>query len=485
MTEYSEFVQSKKRTIQPHGFLVSAGVLNPKARPWQRLAAAWALRRGRCALFEACGLGKTLQQLLWAEQIVLREKRPVLLLCPIGVRRQTIREAEKFAISVPAIAANSQADVVDDAINVTNYEKLHKFDPAKFVAVVLDESQCIKEFKSKTKRELCAKFADTPFRLACTATPAPNEYMELGSHSEFLGVMPSNEMLSRWFINDTMRAGKYRLLSHAADDFWRWMCGWAMCLSKPSDMGDFSDEGYILPPIEYHWEYVETDIKPANGMLFPGDMINVHTMHVEKRQSCELRARRAAEIVASNKADPWIVWCDTDYEADALQDAIPEAVEIRGSMTEKKKEDGLASFSEGRSRIIITKPEIGGLGLNWQHCPNTVFVGLSYSFERFHQALMRIWRFGQLRLVNAWIIQSDAEEVISRRVLQKKSAHEAMQESLARAMRATQIELLQGDIQLSNYQPSERMSVPSWLKRKSSGPTKATVGGCTRVIASK
>lgn len=464
--EYEAFVSNKTRSVRPLGFDVSESNMPSLAHPWQRLASSWAVKRGRAALIEECGLGKTAQQLMWGEQCVRHSGGPSLLLCPIGVRQQTIREAVKFGIGVPVIPANSDADVQDEAINVSNYEKLHKFNTDRFTSVILDESQVLKEFKSKTKRDLCQRFRQTPYRLACTATPAPNEWMELGCHAEFLGIMSGSEMLSRWFINDTMRAGEYKLLPHAADDFWRWMCGWAMCVSRPSDLGDYSDDGYILPPCEYHYVNVSVDWEPANGMLFPCDKISVHTMHTEKRRSCENRAAKAAEIVASNKSVPWIVWCDTDYEADALAEVIPEAVEVRGSMTEKRKEAGLSAFGEGKNRIIITKPEIGGLGLNWAHCANVVFVGLSYSFERFYQAVRRSWRFGQHNTVHVWVIQTDTEEAITRRVLEKQTAHQAMQRSLADAMRKTQLELIRGDLFLRKYQPAKRMEMPTWLRSK-------------------
>lgn len=466
MIRYEDFIKSKLKTVQPHGFSVDPESLNPKAWAWQRQAVAWALRRGRAAFFQECGLGKTLQQLMFAEQVVLRENRPVLLLCPIGVRQQTIREAERFGICVPVISVNEQSEVKASAISVTNYEKLHKFDADSFVGIVLDESSCIKEFKSKTRRDLCEKFKETPYRLACTATPAPNEWMELGNHCEFLGVMPSNEMLSRWFINDTMRAGEYKLLDHAAADYWRWVCGWALCLSKPSDMGDYSDEGFVLPKIEYTFDTVDVESKPRPGELYPIDSITVHTMHKEKRESCEARSQRAADIVATDKDDYWIVWCDTDYEADQLVEFIPDGVEIRGSMPEKKKEKGIADFAEQRTRVLITKPDIAGMGLNFQHCRNAVFVGLSYSFEKFYQATRRIWRFGQKRPVNIWIIQGESESAIAARVFHKRDAHAKMQASMADAMRSHQIEILQGDLRLEKYQPTQKMRMPTWLNRK-------------------
>lgn len=485
-SEYERFVASKVRTVKPMGFDVPPDRLNPRAHPWQRVGVSWALKRGRAALFWECGLGKTLAQLLWGEQVALRENRPVLLLCPIGVRQQTVREAESFGISVPVRSANEQADVAPGpGVWVTNYEKLHKFDPAYFVAVVLDESSCVKEFKSKTRRDLCTKFKDTPYRLACTATPAPNAWMELGNHCEFLGVMPSNEMLSRWFINDTMRAGEYTLLGHAEKDFWRWVCGWALCLSKPSDMGDYSDEGYVLPDVSYRFEVVEVEAPPRPGELYPTEAINVHTMHREKRETCEARANRVAEVLATDPEDFWVVWCDTDYEADQLVEVLPGAVEVRGSMPEKKKEKLIDLFASRQARVLITKPDIAGLGLNFQHCRNVAFVGLSYSFEKFYQAVRRCWRFGQSRPVRVWIVQGEAEAAITDTVFRKAEAHARMQASMADAMKQTQVELLQGDRPLSKYQPRRKMEVPAWLSRKSAGPSGGGIGSSTRGTTSR
>ena len=466
LLDYEAFIRGKTRTVKPMGFEVDPESLNPRARDWQRHGVSWGLRRGRCAYFWSCGLGKTLAQLLYGEQCVLYANAPVLLLCPIGVRQQTLREAKKFGIGVPVIAVNDKSEVVKDAVNVTNYEKLHKFNTDVFGSVILDESQTLREFKSKTKRELCARFKNTPYRLACSATPAPNEYMELGCHAEFLGIMSGSEMLSRWFINDTMRAGEYRLLDHAKEDYWRWLCSWALALSRPSDMGEeYDDSPYVLPPIEYHYETVRFQRETPKGWLFPPEeAITVQTMHREKRQSCSTRAARAAEIVRGKPDVPWIVWADTDYEADALMKCLPEAIEVRGSHTEKKKEAGLSAFSVGLVKDIITKPEIGGLGLNWAHCADMVYIGLSYSFCNFYQSVRRCWRFGQTRPVNVWVIQGEAEECIARRVLEKQAAHEAMQSNLADAMRATQIDLLQGDLALARYRPAQLMEVPSWLR---------------------
>jgi hypothetical protein len=484
MTDYERFIASKTRVVKPMGFDVRPEDLNPRAKDWQRVGVAWAVKRGRAALFWECGLGKTISQLMWGEQIVLREQKPGLLLCPIGVRQQTIDEAKKFGISVPVQAANSRADVTGPGLWVTNYEKLHKFDPSEFVLVILDESGCLKEFKSKTRRDLCEKFADTPYRLACTATPAPNAWMELGNHCEFLGVMPSNEMLSRWFINDTMRAGEYKLLGHAANDFWRWVCGWALCLSKPSDMGDYSDEGYALPPIEYTFETVDVEHQQRPGELFPIEAINVHTMHREKRESCAARSVKVAEIVASDREDFWAVWCDTDYEADELMEVLPDAVEVRGSMPERRKEEGIAAFARAKTRIFVSKPDIAGYGCNFQHCRNVVFVGLSYSFEKFYQATRRFWRFGQQRPVRVWIVQGEAEAAIAATVFRKADAHAAMQASMAEAMKDTQIELLQSDRALSKYQPTIPMEIPSWLRR-SAASKKARTGVSTKAIAAR
>lgn len=432
--DYDTFVASKVRRRLPQGF--EPRDIGPHLFPWQRHVVEWAVRQGRCALFEDCGLGKTLQQLEWARQVWRHTGKPVLILTPLAVAHQTEREAQRFGFEGVEVCRDQGDVTAITRIAITNYERLEHFDPRAFGGVVLDESSILKNFMGKTRIELTRAFKDTPYRLCCTATPAPNDYMEFGQHCEFLGVMPSNEMLSRWFINDTMNFGTYRLKGHAREDFWEWVATWAACVSKPSDIG-FSDEGYVLPPLRLSTITVDVDIvddKPDDE-LFRVATLSATTMHKEMRLTAPDRAAKVAELV-NDSDEPWIVWCNTNAEADELRARIADSVEVRGDDTAAEKERLLSAFTDGHARVIITKPSIAGMGLNWQHCHNVAFVGLSYSFEDFYQALRRSYRFGQKYPVNAYIVQASTEGAIAQVVRHKMEAHEAMQAEMQKAANA-------------------------------------------------
>lgn len=472
MDQYRKFIASKVRRLKPMGFQCDDSRLPVRLFDWQQSVVRWAVKRGRAALFEECGLGKTLQQLSWADQVAEHTGKPVILHCPVGVRQQTAAEAAKFGIQMPVHVCDSDADIPSGpAICITNYEKLHKLNASRFSGVVLDESSILKSFTGATKRALVDAYSQTPYRLACTATPAPNDYKELGNHAEFLGVMPSNEMLSRWFINDTMQAGGYRLKGHAAADFWQWMTTWAVCLTKPSDLGDeYSDDGYELPPLCREDIIVETESGPCvkTGTLFGTQTVNATKVHAVKRESVDGRAASVADLIASDHSGAaWIVWCDTNYEADALLKRItaiePKTVEVRGSHTERSKEQNLNFFSNGDARVIITKPDIAGFGLNWQHCSNVAFVGLSYSFEKYYQAVRRSWRFGQTRPVNVYVITTEIEQVIDATVDRKEQQHVSMFASMAEAMKQFQHDEIHGELARTEYRATKRMEVPEWL----------------------
>ena len=358
-----------------------------------------------------------------------------------------------------------QSEVIN-GINITNYERLHLFDTSKFVGVVLDESSILKAFTGRTKQLLCDSFANTRYKLACTATPSPNDRMEIGNHSEFLRVMPSNEMLSRWFINSGDKVGVYRLRQHGAKDFWRWVASWAVCIDKPSTLG-FSDEGYNLPPLQMiNHVIVDEDDKPANGRLFdPGEAISATTVHVEKRKTLEARADKVGEIVNGNK-HTWAVWCDTDYEADALKARIPGAIEVRGSHKAEVKEERLEAFTEGRERVIITKAELAGFGLNWQHCHHTTWFA-GYSYEKFYQAIRRLWRFGQVNAVECHNVMSEGEQSIANVLGQKSIMHEEMKCEMAESMREGSLEEIKAIRSLRvNTTSGVHAVVPGWLKSK-------------------
>lgn len=436
---YADFIASKHVTVERHG-IDPPHTINPALFPWQAKIVNWACRIGRAAIFADCGLGKTIMQLEWARQVV--GDGEALILTPLAVAEQTLAEAAKFGIGCPVRIATCDADV-GPGINIANYERLHKFTPSRLRAVVLDESSILKSYMGKTKQQLLAAFADTPFRLACTATPAPNDHLELGNHCQFLGHMDSYEMIARWFQNDLMQVGKYTLKPHAAADFWRWVSTWAVSISKPSDIGG-CDDGFDLPALNVQKVTVSAplDTSTDTALFVDGDM-SATALHKEKRRTSELRAARAAEIVKA-ASGPVIVWCDTDYEADALTRMIPDAVEVRGSMKDDVKRAGLAAFTSGSARVIVTKPEIAGFGLNWQHCSEVVFVGLSYSFERFYQAVRRSYRFGQTRPVNVYVIEADTESAIAATVTTKAIAHETLKNSMTYAMKEAQMDELNG-----------------------------------------
>lgn len=461
---YGEFISSKHIRALKNGFDVCDSDINQSLFDWQRAIVKWALKIGRAALFEDCGLGKTLQQLEWASQVCLHTGGNVLLLCPLAVQWQTAREAEKFGISTPVNVCESQSDV-NPGITIANYEKLHHFDTASFVGVVLDESSVLKSYTGKTKRALVEQFCETRFKLACTATPAPNDRMELGNHSEFLGVMPSNEMLARWFVNAGDKVGSYRLRKHGEDNFWRWVASWAVCISSPDDIG-FDGSKYALPPLSVHEHVVDCKV-PAGFLFQPSEAISATNVHREKRAALEERAIEVATLV-NGDSDFWAVWCDTDYEADALLKLIPDAVEVRGSHPTKTKEDRLRMFSDGECRVIITKAEVGGFGLNWQHCHKTTWFA-GYSYERWYQAIRRLWRFGQTNPVEAHVVRTDREDSIVEAVRRKQQQHQEMQREMSGRMKDGMMEELGIGKTLRAYSPSKTVIIPSWLKTKVGG----------------
>ncbi|MGA0207635.1 MAG: DNA methyltransferase [Ilumatobacteraceae bacterium] len=428
MDDYNQFIASKARRAECHGFEplpITAPLFD-----WQEHIVQWAIRKGRAALFEDCGLGKTAQQLEWAHQVVQHTGGSVLILTPLAVASQTKKEAIKFGIK--AEIATSHADIAGAGIYITNYEKLSYFDTDDFAGVVLDESSILKSFTGKTRRILTAAFAKTPYRLACTATPSPNDYTELGQHCDFLGVCTPQQMLCTYFINDTFNTGDWRLKKHAEKEFWKWLASWAACIATPSDIG-FDDDEYILPKLHMSTITVDVDqTEDAGEDLFRIATLSATTMHREMRLTAPRRADEVARMVnASNEA--WVIWCNTNFEEDELAARIPDAVAVRGNQTAEAKVRNLQKFTSGEVRVMITKPSIAGYGLNWQHCRNVAFVGLSYSFEDFYQALRRSYRFGQDREVNAFIVQAETEGAILKTINRKIKQHQDMQAKMKNA----------------------------------------------------
>ncbi len=355
-------------------------------------------------------------------------------------------------------------------IYITNYERVDNFLINRFGGIVLDESSILKSFNGKTTRKLIELFFRTPYRLCCTATPAPNDHTELGNHSEFLGVMRRDEMLPRWFINDTNTASKHwRIKGHGVENFWAWVASWSRCLSLPSDLG-FDDGDYILPGIRTFDHMTKADRFVDAGeekadrfvgqqRLFRMPDTSATSIHHEKRLTVDDRADMVAQCIDSDPEEAWVVWCDTDYEADALIERIDGAQEVRGSMQLARKEQTLDAFARGDLRVLITKPSVAGYGLNWQHCARMAFVGLSFSYENFYQAVRRCHRFGQTREVEVHIAMADTEAAIKRVIDRKAGDHLAMKRAMQAAMRQAH----QAHARKSSYQPEQEASLPDWL----------------------
>jgi DNA modification methylase len=445
---YDTFLASKSRVAAqsgiPRGEIPN---LCPALKSFQRVCVNWSLERARTALFLDTGLGKTISQVSWASAVLefVNCSNPddhgavALIFAPLAVAQQTIREMAGFGFDVNY--ATDQANL-KPGLNITNYERLDGSTLEDVSAVVLDESSILKSYQGKTKRQLIELCSSVPYRLCCTATPAPNDHVELGNHAEFLGVMKSEDMLARWFTNSTTNAGEWKLKAHGATEFWAWVASWAICINKPSDLPNpdghepFSDEGYDLPPLELAQHVVTVDqTTDAGNALFRGVSMNAANMHREMRLTAQARAAEVARLVRLEPDETWAIWCNTDYEADALLEAIPTAVEVRGSELAHIKMRKLEQFSTGEIKILVTKPAIAGWGLNWQHCARTAFVGLSFSFELFYQALRRFYRFGQARGVFAHVVCAETELGVFDTVMDKAADHRRFQREMVDAMR--------------------------------------------------
>lgn len=397
MKKYADFLGSKDKRHHNVGF--EPGETNPQLFPFQADIVRWAARKGRAAIFADCGLGKTPMQLDWANMI----DGDTLILAPLAVSYQTKREGEKFGVEVNV--CKTDADL-KPGINITNYERLHYFEKKKFSGLVLDESSILKGFDGKFRRRV-TDFANTiPYRLACTATPAPNDLIELTNHSEFLGGLSGKEIIALFFVQDGNTTHKWRLRKHAVKDFWRWVASWAVAMRKPSDLG-YADDGFELPDLNII-ETIIGETEPLEGHLFPLAASTLTERRQAKKQTSTHRAQVIADLV-NNSSDQWLVWCNLNKESDDLRRLIDGAVEVRGSDDPDDKEAALMSFSRGESRVLVTKPSIAGFGLNWQQCHNMAFSSLSDSYEQYYQAVRRCWRFGQKNEVNCHIVTSELE----------------------------------------------------------------------------
>lgn len=424
MGDYAEFLRKKAIVDKPTG-LTDIPELNPMLFDFQRDIVRWALRRGRAAIFADCGMGKTPMQLEWARHIPGR----VLIVAPLAVSAQTIREAEKFHEEKITYSPDG---TLDSRIVITNYERIEHFDPSMFTGIVLDESSILKSYTGKYRTDLIERFGNVQYRLACTATPAPNDFMELGNHAEFLGAMKRTEMLSMFFVHDGGDTSQWRLKGHAESEFWKWICSWAVMIRKPSDLG-YDDGKFILPPLTIDQVTVHSE-EPTDGMLFAMEAQTLQERQGARRATIEDRVKACADIVNATK-DQCIVWCDLNDESAALVKAIPDSVEVKGADSEEHKEKSLLGFARGDIRCLVTKGKIAGFGLNFQSCHNVFFVGLSDSYELFYQAIRRCWRFGQEYPVSCYVITSDIEGAVVKNIKRKEADAARMADMMVENMK--------------------------------------------------
>lgn len=457
---YSAFLD-RKRITDPMTGLGDVPVLPAFMFPHQRDIVSWALRRGRAAVFAGTGLGKTLIELVWGEAVAAHTGKPVLIFAPLAVATQHIREAKKFGTAARIVACQ---DDVGPGINVTNYQKIGHFDLSAFGGIVLDESSILKSTDGHYRTRLIEECARIPFRLAATATPSPNDFMELGNHAEFLGVMSYTDMLATFFTHDGGETQTWRLKGHAENEFWKWMASWAVMLRKPSDLG-YADDGYDLPPLVQTQHIVGVEYAPSldTGLLFPMEARSLSERIAARRDTVAERVKLAASITPADR--PFVWWCNLNAESEALVKAIPGAVEIRGGETEEQRERKLIDFSEGRIRVAVTKPSIAGFGMNWQHCADTGFVGLNDSFEQVYQAIRRFWRFGQTKPVNVQFIAAETEGAVVANIRRKEADAERMAAAMVLHTASISSEVIRGMVRdRPDYFPQQPVILPEFLR---------------------
>ena len=422
LKDYEKFLQSKMKRHIDSGFKITESELNPMLFDFQKFIVIKCLERGRAAIFADCGLGKTPMQLEWANQISKREKKPVLILTPLAVSLQTIREGKKFHISV------KKYDGSDFPIQICNYEQLDNIDCGKFAGVVLDESSILKNFTGETKKKLIEYFANTKYKLCCTATPSPNDINEIGNHSEFLNIMRANEMRMRWFVRDE-GMNNYRLKSHAVNEFYDWISSWAFALRSPEDLG-FDGHEFILPKLNYIEHKIKVPVKDNTGKLFNDNSVNATSFNAELRITVIPRLEKVKEIIEHNHKENFIIWIKQNEEGDKIKNLIPESVEVRGNEKTESKEKKLIGFANNEFRILTTKSKIAQFGLNFQNCNNQIFASLDFSFEQLYQSIRRSYRFGQKKEVNIYIITTDTMENVISAIKEKQTAFNELMKGL-------------------------------------------------------
>lgn len=454
---YSQFIHNKAHSTLFDG--IGDSTPSEHLFPHQKDLVQWALRKGRAAVFADTGLGKTAIELDWAR--VVSQRGRVLILAPLSVADQIVQEGERFG--TPSRYLRQEDNITP--IVVTNYEMLSHFDVRQYKGIVLDESSCLKNYTSKTRDELISAFKNTPYRLAATATPAPNDFTELGNHSEFLGVKTRTEMLAEYFVHDGETTQEWRLKGHAEDSFWRWVCSWGALVKTPSDLGH-DDSRFVLPPLDMREILIRTDHSQAwqAGQLFADSSRSLSDQRKDRRDTMQSRVEVAADL--AQKSEPIIIWGESNAECDALEKSIPGAVQVKGADSPESKRDAFNAFARGQTRVLITKASIAGFGMNWQHCSRMVFLGASHSYEMMYQSIRRCWRFGQTKTVEVFILRSETENLVIANYRRKEAAAARFASEMSQRVR----ELVRAEVAGSTtrewnpYNPNQPMAIPLWLQ---------------------
>ena len=456
---YEEFLRSKEMRAEACGFDIDRDSITPYAFDYQKDIITWACKKGKCAILTGCGTGKTLMLLEWCNAVHKQTEKPVLIVTPLSVVNQTEREAKKFEIRAVNVC-RKQEDVVN-GINITNYEMIEHFDGAAFSGVCLDESSILKSFTGKYQQILTEMFCKTPYRLLCTATIAPNDYTEIGTSCEFLGIMSRTEMLATYFIHDSGDTSKWRLKKAGVNKFWEWFATWAIYFNSPKDLG-YEGERYDLPPLNIRKVFTESE--PKEGTLFVQLAETLDERRNARKESLEDRTDYAAELANHKMWEQWLIWCDYNDESAVLKKKIDHCVEVKGADSPEYKAQASIDFADGSIHALVSKPAIFGFGSNFQSCHNMIFCGLSDSYERFYQAIRRCWRFGQKEPVNVYIILSEKEMNVLDNITRKQLQMDEMQKQMTALMRDVTLSEIKHTTRITTeYKPKEEMRKPSWI----------------------
>ena len=452
--DYQEFLKAKQKMIVDSGKDVDDEKINPHLFDYQHDIVKWALKKGKSAVFAGTGLGKTRIQLAWADLVGGR----VLIFAPLAVACQTVQEGKEIGIEVNLCKENAD---VKDGINITNYDRMERYDLSQFDGIVLDESSILKSQTGKTRNWLIENCSGIPYKLCCTATPAPNDYMELGNHSEFLGCMTEMEMLAMFFIHDGGDTAKWRLKKHAVKVFWEWVASWAVMMVNPADLG-YDGSQFILPKLNITQQEVKTEV--TTGSLFAIEAKTLQERQQARRDSLKERVAACAEL-ANNSDEQWLIWCNLNVESELIAKSIPDALEVKGSDDSDYKTESMIKFTKKEVRVLVSKPSICGFGMNWYQCHNMIFVGLSDSFEQYYQAVRRCWRFGQKSEVNVYVITADTEGAVVANIQRKERDFEDMLHGMIAATQdITAQNIKRTGRNQKTYNPIVKMELPDWLE---------------------